>query len=136
MILFHYETSFFLEDKNKVEAWIREVITLEKRKEGEINYIFCDDNYLLEKNMKYLNRNTLTDIIAFNYCENNVISSDIMISVERVKENSITFENSFHEELYRVMIHGILHLIGYSDSSKEDKKKMTEKENYYLKKIL
>lgn len=136
MILFHYETLFFLEEKKKIEDWVREVIALEKRKEGEINYVFCDDNYLLEKNIKHLNRDTLTDIITFNYCEKDIISSDIMISIERVKENSITFENSFTEELYRVMIHGILHLIGYDDLSKEDKDIMTEKENYYLKKIL
>ena len=136
MIKFHYKTNFILKNKKVIKEWIARVIDKEKKELGDINYVFCDDKYLLDKNITYLDHDTFTDIITFNYSEKDIIHSDIMISIPRVKENSITFENSFHEELYRVMIHGILHLIGYSDSSKEDKKKMTEKENYYLKKIL
>ena len=132
MINLHYKTNFILEDKAKTKNWIKKVICLEQRSVGEINYIFCDDNYLLEQNIKYLEHNTLTDVITFNYSEKDIISSDIMISIERVKENSIIFENPFKKELRRVMIHGILHLIGYNDKTKKEKKEMTEKENFYL----
>jgi len=136
MIEFHYETDFFLENGDSIQNWIKEVIENEKKEMGEINYIFCKDDYLLERNMKYLNHDTLTDIITFNYCEGNIISTDIMISIERVKENSTIFDNSFSEELHRVMVHGILHLIGYDDHSEVDKKLMRKKENYYLNKFI
>lgn len=136
MITLHYKTDFLLENQEKIKDWIRKVILLEEKKEGNINYIFCSDKYLLKKNIKYLNHNTLTDIITFNYCKENTISSDIMISIERVKENSTIFGSSFSNELHRVMIHGILHLIGYNDKTKKEKKEMEKKENYYLKLLL
>ena len=132
MITLHYKTDFLLENQEKIKDWIRKVILLEEKKEGNINYIFCSDKYLLKRNIKYLNHNTLTDIITFNYCKKNTISSDIMISIERVKENSTIFGSSFSNELHRVMIHGILHLIGYNDKTKEEKREMEKKENYYL----
>jgi probable rRNA maturation factor len=132
MIEYHYENDFILVDSDKIRIWIEDVIKKEKRTVGDITYIFCDDDYLLERNKEFLDHNTLTDIITFNYCIDNNISSDIMISIDRVKENSTTFENSFNEELKRVMIHGILHLIGYNDKSDKEKELMREKENFYL----
>ena len=132
MIEYHYENDFKLVDSDKIRIWIEDVIKKEKRTVGDITYIFCDDDYLLERNKEFLDHNTLTDIITFNYCIDNNISSDIMISIDRVKENSTTFENSFNKELKRVMIHGILHLIGYNDKSDKEKELMREKENFYL----
>ena len=132
MIEYHYENDFILEDSDKIRIWIEDAIKKEKKTVGDITYIFCDDDYLLERNKEFLDHNTLTDIITFNYCIDNNISSDIMISIDRVKENSTTFENSFNKELKRVMIHGILHLIGYNDKSDKEKELMREKENFYL----
>lgn len=132
MIEYHYENDFKLVDSDKIRIWIEDVIKKEKKTVGNITYIFCDDDYLLERNKEFLDHNTLTDIITFNYCIDNNISSDIMISIDRVKENSTTFENSFNKELKRVMIHGILHLIGYNDKSDKEKELMREKENFYL----
>ena len=135
-ISFHYETDFLLENTKSFIRWIKNVISEENKELGEVNYIFCDDKYLLEKNIKYLDHDTLTDIITFNYCEGDIISSDIMISIERVMENSSIFENSFSEELNRVMIHGILHLIGYNDKTDGEKKIIRKKENYYVNKFV
>ena len=135
-ISFHYETDFLLENTESFIRWIKNVILEEKKELGEVNYIFCDDKYLLEKNIKYLEHDTLTDIITFNYCEGDIISSDIMISVERVMENSSIFENSFSEELNRVMIHGILHLIGYNDKTDGEKEIIRKKEDYYVNKFV
>ena len=135
-IEFHYETDFLLENTENYIKWIKDVIIEENKELGEVNYIFCDDKYLLEKNINYLDHDTLTDIITFSYCEGNMISSDIMISVERVMENSSIFENSFLEELNRVMVHGILHLVGYNDKTKEEKEIMRKKEDYYVNKLV
>jgi len=135
-ISFHYETDFLLENTKSFIRWIKNVILEENKELGEVNYIFCDDNYLLEKNIKYLDHDTLTDIITFNYCEGDIISSDIMISVERVMENSSIFEHSFSEELNRVMIHGILHLIGYNDKTDGEKEIIRKKEDYYINKFV
>ena len=135
MIEFHNEIEFVLQNQQELRRWIKKVITSENKEIGEINYIFCSDEYLLERNIKYLDHDTLTDIITFNYCKGQIITSDIMISIDRVKENSTIFDNSFSEELHRVMIHGILHLIGYNDKTEKEKKLMREKENFYLKKL-
>lgn len=135
MIEFHNEIEFVLQNQGELQRWIKKVITSENKEIGEINYIFCSDEYLLERNIKYLDHDTLTDIITFNYCKGKIITSDIMISIDRVKENSTIFDNSFSEELHRVMIHGILHLIGYDDKTEKEKKLMKEKENFYLKKL-
>ena len=135
-ISFHYETDFLLENTESYIRWIKNVISEENKELGEVNYIFCDDKYLLGKNIKYLDHNTLTDIITFNYCEGEVISSDIMISIERVMENSSIFENSFSEELNRVMVHGILHLIGYNDKTDGEKEIIRKKEDYYVNKFV
>jgi len=135
-IAFHYETDFLLENTESFIRWIKSVILEENKELGEVNYIFCDDKYLLKKNIKYLDHDTLTDIITFNYCEGDIISSDIMISIERVMENSSIFENSFSEELNRIMIHGILHLIGYNDKTDGEKEIIRKKEDYYVNKFV
>ena len=135
-ISFHYETDFLLENTESFIRWIKNVVLEENKELGEVNYIFCDDKCLLEKNIIHLDHDTLTDIITFNYCEGDIISSDIMISVERVMENSSIFENSFSEELNRVMIHGILHLIGYNDKTDGEKEIIRKKEDYYVNKFV
>lgn len=132
MIDFNYETDFLLEHELKVSAWISSVISQEHLKEGEINYVFCDDDYLHKLNVEFLNHDTLTDIISFDYTMGKLISGDIFISIERVKENAIEFGVSFFEELHRVIIHGILHYCGYKDKTDADKITMRIKENYYL----
>lgn len=135
MIEFHYKIKFVLKNQRELQKWIEDVIISENKELGDINYVFCSDEYLLERNIKYLNHHTLTDIISFNYCEGDIISSDIMISIDRIKENSIIFGNSFSKELHRVMIHGVLHLIGYNDKTKKEKQMMREREDFYLKKL-
>lgn len=104
----------------------------EIRRIGDVNIIFCSDNYILDVNLKYLQHDYFTDIITFDYCENNVLSGDLFISVDSVRENSVFYNTEFEDELNRVMVHGILHLIGYDDHTEEDQKVMREKENYYL----
>jgi rRNA maturation RNase YbeY len=118
--------------RRDIAVWVREVILLEGKVCGVIAFVFCSDSYLLEVNQKFLNHDYFTDIITFDYVENDVISGDIFISTERVLENSVAYGVSFEDELLRVMIHGVLHLIGYKDKAARDKEKMTEKENFYL----
>ena len=134
-IFFHKEIDFKLKSVNSLKKWIVNAITEEKQNFECINFVFCTDEDLLEKNKTYLNHNSLTDIITFDYSEENIINGDIFISIERVKENAFTFAVPFENELNRVMIHGILHLLGYKDKSEEEQKEMTEKENYYLSKL-
>lgn len=128
MISFNYETDFELQDEAKYEGWLSEVIESEDKTEGEINYIFCDDEYLLQKNIEFLDHDTLTDIISFDYTMGSLISGDIFISVERVAENAKEYNVSFDEELKRVMVHGILHYCGYGDKTEEDSQVMRAKE--------
>jgi rRNA maturation RNase YbeY len=106
---------------------------LEEKRVGDISFIFCSDEYLLSVNRKYLNHDYYTDIITFDDVEGNVINGDIIISVDRVKENSIEFQTSFENEIHRIIIHGVLHLLGYKDKVKKDKILMTQKEDLYLK---
>ena len=108
------------------------VAASEIRSLGDINIIFCSDNYILDVNMKYLQHDYFTDIITFDYCEKKVLSGDLFISVDSVRENSVYYGTEFEDELNRVIVHGLLHLIGYGDHSEEDVKVMREKENYYL----
>lgn len=129
MILFHYETDFFLENEDTYQSWIETVILSEQKIVGEINYIFCDDDYLHDINVKYLNHNTLTDIISFDYSKFDTISGDIFISIDRVRENAQNFNIDFSQELLRVMAHGILHYCGYKDKSQKEVSIMREKEN-------
>ena len=133
MINFNYETEFELSDESVYSAWISKVIASELKDEGEINYVFCDDDYLLEINRQYLDHDTLTDIISFDYSERNVLQGDIFISVERVMENAADFGVSFGEELKRVMAHGVLHYCGYKDKSEADEKQMRQKEEEKIK---
>ncbi len=128
MINFNYETDFKLDDENRYSDWISRVISSEGKKEGEINYIFCDDDYLHKINVKYLDHDDLTDIISFDYSVGNELHGDIFISIERVKENAYDFNVSFNEELKRVMAHGILHYSGYKDKTSEDTDLMRSKE--------
>lgn len=132
MISFNYETEFELQNEEQYENWLAEVIESEDKTEGEINYIFCDDAYLLEKNIEFLNHDTLTDIISFDYTMGNLISGDIFISVERVKDNAVDFNVTFEEELRRVMVHGVLHYCGYKDKSEADEQLMRAKEDEKL----
>ena len=132
MITYYSETDFDLEDEIKTAKWLEFCIDQENKELGEVCYIFCDDPYLLEKNVKYLKHNTLTDIISFDYSMDDFISGDIFISIERVIDNAKDFNKSFKDELHRVMIHGILHYCGFKDSSPEEKKVMRSKEDYYL----
>ncbi len=133
MISFNYETDFEIPNEEQYENWISQVIESEDKTEGEINYIFCDDAYLLEKNIEFLNHDTLTDIISFDYTMGNLISGDIFISVERVKDNAADFNVSFEEELRRVMAHGVLHYCGYKDKSEADEQLMRSKEDEKMK---
>lgn len=129
MISFNYETEFELPNEIEIEKWLSEVIVSESKKEGDINYIFCDDEYLHEINVKYLDHDTLTDIISFDYSIGNELHGDIFVSVERVADNAKDFNVSFDEELKRVLAHGILHFAGYKDKSEEDELLMRSKED-------
>ena len=133
MISFNYETDFLLENEDQYEAWISVVINSENFDEGEINYIFCDDEYLHKMNVDYLDHDTLTDIISFDYTVGNLIQGDIFISVDRVRENAHDFNVSFEEELKRVVVHGVLHYCGYQDKSPKDQILMRLKEEEKMK---
>jgi probable rRNA maturation factor len=133
MINFHYEINFELFDEAVYRNWISNVIKSEHREEGEINYIFCDDQFLYRMNINYLNHKTLTDIISFDYSEGNLIHGDIFISIDRVKDNARIYSNSFRNELSRVMIHGILHCCGYKDKKKGERFEMRRKEDEKMK---
>ena len=133
-IYYHSECDFQLKNDKSITKWLKDAISTEDKELGEINYIFCDDHYLLKKNQKYLQHDTFTDIITFDYTEENRLSADIFISIERVKENAINFAVPFETELRRVIIHGVLQLIGYKDKSEEGAKTMRSKENFYLSK--
>ena len=134
MIAFEYLKTEEITEINQNKKWLNLVISNEAKEEGDITYIFCDDDYLLEKNIRFLNHNTLTDVITFDYCEGNSVSGDIFISIERVKENSEVFKVDFLTELNRVMVHGLLHLLGYKDKTERESNLMRKKENYYLSK--
>lgn len=112
--------------------WLRMVAESEIKKIGDIAIIFCSDNYILDVNMRYLQHDYFTDIITFDYCEGSRLSGDLFISIDSVRENAIQYGAEFEEELCRVMVHGLLHLIGYDDHTVEDQKVMRQKENYYL----
>jgi probable rRNA maturation factor len=133
MISFNYENDFELSNEEQFSNWISRVIASEEKKEGEISYIFCDDDYLLNLNEQYLNHDTLTDIISFDYSMGNEIHGDIFISTERVKDNAADFKVSFEEELKRVMAHGVLHYCGYKDKTEEDEALMRSKEDEKIK---
>lgn len=132
-INFFSENDFVLADESSLATWIENVISSEGKKLEEINYIFCDDDYLLELNMEYLDHNTYTDIISFDYSVGNILQGDIYISTPRVEENAQEYNVSFEEELRRVIIHGVLHLAGFKDKTEEDSSLMRKKEEEKLK---
>ena len=129
MITFNSETSFTPKNQNKLAEWISNVILSEGFEVGEINYIFCDDIYLHKINQEFLKHDTYTDIISFDYTLGKEVGGDIFISIERVLENAEKFNEVFENELHRVMIHGVLHFMGYKDKTKKDKILMRTKEN-------
>ena len=124
MISFNYEIEFQLHSEDRIAEWLSSVIQIEKCKEGDINYIFCDDDYLYNLNVEYLNHDTLTDIISFDYSVGKELHGDIFISVDRVRENAEDFNQTFEDELRRVMVHGVLHYCGYKDKSEGEAKTM------------
>ena len=123
---------FELTNQDQISSWVNFVLDEEGKELGELNYIFCDDDYLLEINVKILKHNTLTDIISFDYSLGNVVSGDVYVSYDRVRDNADNLEIRFLDELHRVMIHGILHYCGYRDKSDDEKAMMRSKEDYYL----
>ena len=133
MIRFHFTNSFTLKNKRKIKNWLKDTIVNEKKKVGDINYIFCSKEYLKKMNNDYLTKNYETDVISFDFSNDNKISGDIYISSETVKKNSIIFNVCFNNELKRVMVHGLLHLLKYNDKSNQEQKIMREKENFYIK---
>jgi rRNA maturation RNase YbeY len=136
MITFHIENiSFKLSNCQKLKTWIKQVAADEGKTLGDVNYIFCGDDYLLSINKTYLNHDYFTDVITFDYSERLVISGDVFISVDTVRTNAQEYNVPFEDELCRVMIHGILHLCGYKDFSKKEKIAMREREDLYLAKI-
>ena len=133
MISYFYEdTQFVFKGKQRNNRWLRLVAESEIRRLGDISIIFCSDPYILDINLKYLQHDYFTDIITFDYCEGEKISGDLFISIDSVRENAAFYGTEFEDELNRVMVHGILHLIGYDDHTKAEQKTMREKENYYL----
>ncbi len=133
MIRFYFEsTKEFELKKSDIKLWLNKVIINENHILGDLNVIFCSDEYLIKINKEYLSHDYFTDIVTFNYCEDNKISGDIFISIDRVKENANIYSTSFINELHRVIVHGVLHLLNYNDKSEDEKKLMTSKENQYL----
>tara|TARA_R110000765_G_scaffold88508_1_gene169251 strand:- start:234 stop:647 length:414 start_codon:yes stop_codon:yes gene_type:complete len=132
MITYNYETEFALEGETQLENWIEKVVSDKEFELGEVNYIFCDDEYLLKLNIEFLQHDTLTDIISFDNSLGKLINGDIFISIERVQENAKEYNVTFEEELHRVMIHGILHYMGLKDKSADEKMLMRKEENKAL----
>lgn len=132
MIVFNFEMPFKFVNEKRIIKWIEGCIEHYNFEVGEINYIFCDDNYLHKLNVEFLNHDTLTDIISFDYTLGDLINGDIYISVERVKENALIYAQSIENELNRVIIHGVLHLMGFKDKTLKDKGIMTKEEDFCL----
>ncbi|GIV28114.1 MAG: endoribonuclease YbeY [Bacteroidia bacterium] len=126
------DIKFTLKNKKNISAWIIETIEKEKKICGQIAYVFCSDDFLLDLNQRFLNHNTYTDIITFDYSEGKTLNGEMYISIDRVKENAQKFEVDFEKELLRVIIHGALHLAGYKDKTNEQKEKMRKKEDAAL----
>ena len=126
------DIDFTFKNKAANNQWLKVVAESEIRRLGPISIIFCSDNYILDINMKYLQHDYFTDIITFDYCKGNKLSGDLFISIDSVRENARLYDVDFQEELYRVIVHGLLHLIGYDDHTKAQKAQMRAKEDYYL----
>ncbi|MFV0247931.1 MAG: rRNA maturation RNase YbeY [Tenacibaculum sp.] len=132
MINYNYECNFKLKDENQITTWIKKCIAKEKASLSFINYIFCTDDYLYKLNTKFLKHYTYTDILTFDYSSNNRLSCDIFISIDRIKDNTEKYVVNFYSELHRVMIHGVLHCLGYDDKTLIEKKNMRKKEEELL----
>lgn len=132
MITFNYENDFKLENETKTSQWIQNCIEKEGFELGELTYIFCNDDYLHKINVEFLNHDTLTDIISFDYTMGSLVGGDIFISTERVADNANDFDTTFADELHRVIIHGVLHYMKYKDKTNEEKEIMRSKENACL----
>ena len=129
---FTEDTKCDFKEKRLNNRWLKLVAESEIRRLGDLSIIFCSDNYILDVNMKYLQHDYFTDIITFDYCEGDTVSGDLFISVDSVRENALFYGTEFKDELNRVIVHGVLHLIGYDDHTEEDVQEMRAKENYYL----
>ncbi|WP_407482481.1 rRNA maturation RNase YbeY [Elizabethkingia meningoseptica] len=132
MINYFYENVSPISDEDKRAQWLEDLILNEGKKPGDINYILCNDEYLLEINRQYLDHDYYTDIITFDYCKGKIISGDIFLSLQRVLDNASILETKQEEELNRVLAHGILHLCGYKDKTEEEQKLMRSKEDFYI----
>ena len=133
-ILFNHQTKkFTLKQKRKIREWILLTAYLEKKEIGDLSYVFCDDEYLLELNKKYLKHKTYTDIITFDYSSSTEINAEIYISTDRVRENALVYHTLFDSELNRIIIHGVLHCFGYSDKTPKSSEIMRKRENHFLK---
>lgn len=129
---FFEDTNFKFNRRRLTSQWLKFTAESEIKRIRQVNIIFCSDNYILDINQKYLQHDYFTDIITFDYCEGKTLSGDLFISVDTVRENAIFYGTEFDDELNRVIVHGLLHLIGYDDHSEEDQKTMRSKEDYYL----
>lgn len=133
MISFYFEdTKFEFRHKTLTRKWLKLVAESEICRIGDISVIFCSDNYILDINQRYLGHDYFTDIITFDYREGDRLSGDLFISVDSVRENSVEYGTEFSDELNRVIVHGLLHIIGYDDHTEEQTREMRSKENYYL----
>jgi len=135
ILFFNEDVSLPVFSKSKISNWIIRCVIDEDFQVGNISFIFVSDDYLLKMNQQYLNHDYFTDIITFDYCEEEIISGDIFVSVDRVRENASSLGQEFNRELFRVMIHGVLHLMGYHDKTDEEKKQMRTKEDEALMKV-
>ena len=129
---FNEDVSYVLKDKMKLKNWVKIIIEQHQKSLGEVNFVFCSDEYLHEMNVEYLQHDTLTDIITFDYCDGNTVSGDLFISIDRVKDNASDLKIKLTDELHRVMIHGVLHLIGFKDKSQQDAATMRSQEEKSL----
>ena len=132
MINFYSKTDFDLSQPKEIKKWISSIIFSEGYEEGDITFVFCDDSYLNKINVKYLNHDTFTDVISFDYTIDKEIHGEVYISIDRIEENAEDFGASFNDELHRVMVHGILHFCKYNDNTKADKKEIRKKEDFAL----
>lgn len=131
-ISFAFQTNCSLKKRTILKRWIKTIVENNKKEVGEISYIFCSDEQLLEINKEFLNHDYYTDIITFDYSETDVVSGDLFISIERIKDNAKTLKTSYQEELHRVIIHGVLHLLGYKDKTEEESENMRKLEDECL----
>lgn len=131
-ISFAFQTNFSLKKRTILKQWIKAIVENNKKEVGEISYIFCSDEQLLKINKEFLNHDYYTDIITFDYSETDVVSGDLFISIERIKDNAQTLNTSYQEELHRVIIHGVLHLLGYKDKTEEESENMRKLEDECL----